>query len=53
MNIKRSVLIFSLLIFIGTNNFAQDELNQPNMRFYLSDDEYEWTESKGQFILQT
>jgi hypothetical protein len=38
MNIKRFVLIFSLLIFIGTKNYAQDELNQPNLRFYLSDD---------------
>jgi hypothetical protein len=38
MNIKKSLLIFSLMIFIGKNTFAQDELNQPNLRFYLSDD---------------
>jgi hypothetical protein len=49
MNLKANLLIFSLLLIPGLKLFAQDELNQPNLRFYLS----EWTESKGQIILQT
>jgi hypothetical protein len=38
MNFKKHVLFFSILVIIGSKVFAQDELNQPNLRFYLSDD---------------
>lgn len=34
----KNILILSLLLIVGSNVFGQDELNQPNLRFYLSDD---------------
>ncbi len=37
MNLKKLYLII-LIFFIGAKVVAQDSLNQPNLRFYLSDD---------------
>lgn len=38
MNFKSKLFILSLFLIIGSKAFSQNELNQPNLRFYFSDD---------------
>lgn len=38
MRLKQKLIIFSVLLILCSKLIAQDELNQPNLRFYLSED---------------